>query len=73
MMPFGVCVTGMNEKLRNRTLNDAFKRFQRLPMLPPKGDMDKTRTEKPAWQLMQFGIIGNCVTNSTPTLQALAE
>jgi hypothetical protein len=59
----------MNEKLKRTRLNDAFKRFQRLPMLLPKGDMRDAKGEKPTWQPMPFGLM----SKPTPALQGFAE
>lgn len=73
MTPFGVCLTAMNEKLKRRMLNDAFKRFQRLPMLLPKSDAQDSRTENPAWQALPFSFIAKCVSTPDSTLQTLAE
>ena len=69
----GVCVTGMNEKLKRTKLNDAFKMFQRLPMLLPKGDARDSSKQKPAWQPLPFGIMGQCVRTNNGAFQALAE
>jgi hypothetical protein len=64
----------MNEKSKRNRLNDAFKRFQRLPLLPTKGDARPLAAEKPAWQPMPFGLLGNCVPpNPNSAWQALAE
>jgi len=69
----GVCVTDMNEKSKRKTLNDAFKRFQRLPMLLPKSDTRDGSTEKAAWQPMNFGLMGQCVHTNSDACRALAE
>jgi hypothetical protein len=64
----------MNDKLKRKQLNDAFKRFQRLPILSPKGDMRVSGTEKPAWQPFRLGLAAQCVHASpNSALQALAE
>jgi hypothetical protein len=64
----------MNEKLKRKTLNDAYKRFQRLPMLLPKSDTRASETEKPGWQPMPFGMMGQCIpANPNSAWQALAE
>jgi hypothetical protein len=64
----------MNEKMKRNRLNDAFKRFQRLPFLPTKGDARATATEKPTWQPMPFSLLSNCVpSNPNSAWQALAE
>jgi hypothetical protein len=62
----------MNEKSKRTRLNDAFKRFQRLPFLPNKGDTRATAAEKPVWQPMPFGLMGKCVPANSG-LQSLAE
>jgi len=70
----GVCVTDMNEKLKRTKLNDAFKTFQRLPMLLPKSDTRESSREKPAWQPSGFGLMGRYVpADANSGLQALAE
>jgi hypothetical protein len=61
----------MNEKMKRKTLNEAFKRFQRLPMLLPIGDTRASAKDKPAWQPMHFGLMG--ASNPKSALQALAE
>jgi len=64
----------MNEKSKRNRLNDAFKRFQRLPFLPTKGDARASGPEKPAWQPMPFGLMARCVPpNPNSAWQALAE
>jgi len=64
----------MNEKSKRNRLNDAFKRFQRLPFLPTKGDARASAPEKPAWQPMPFGLMTQCVPpNPNSAWQALAE
>jgi hypothetical protein len=62
----------MNEKPKRNRLNDAFKRFQRLPFLPTKDDMRAATTEKPAWQPLPIGLISQC-TPAYPGMQSLAE
>jgi hypothetical protein len=63
----------MNEKMKRNRLNDAFKRFQRLPSLPNKGDA-RAASEKPAWQPLPFGLLGKLVPpNPNTAWQALAE
>jgi hypothetical protein len=62
----------MNEKMKRTRLNDAFKRFQRLPFLPTKGDTRAPAKEKPAWQPMPFSLMGKCVPANSG-LQSLAE
>jgi hypothetical protein len=64
----------MKEKLKRKTLNDAFKRFQRLPFVPSKNDIRASAVEKPAWYAMPFGPMAPCApTNPNSTFQALAE
>jgi hypothetical protein len=62
----------MNEKPRRNRLNDAFKRFQRLPLLPTKGDTRASVAEKPTWQALPFGLIGHC-SPAHPGMQSLTE
>jgi hypothetical protein len=62
----------MNEKSKRTRLNDAFKRFQRLPFLPTKGDARVPVSEKPAWQPMPFGLMGKCAPANSG-LHSLAE
>jgi len=64
----------MNEKLRRKHLNDAFKRFQRLPLLSPKSDTRESSSEKPAWLPFHVDLAAQCVhANPNSALQALAE
>jgi hypothetical protein len=64
----------MNEKMKRNRLNDAFKRFQRLPFLPTKGDARPSAADKPAWQPMPFSLLSKCVPpNPNSAWQALAE
>jgi hypothetical protein len=69
----GVGVTDMNEKFKKTRLNDAFKRFQRLPILLPKSDTRDESAEKTAWQPTSVGSMGKYFTNPTPALQVFAE
>jgi hypothetical protein len=40
----------MNEKMKRTELNNAFKRFQRLPFVLPKSDIRPPQANKTLWQ-----------------------
>jgi hypothetical protein len=63
----------MNKNMKRTELNDAFKRFQILPILLPKSDARAAEPHK-KWQRPRFDV--RCLPtfpNVQTTLQSLAE
>jgi hypothetical protein len=62
----------MNEKMKRIELNDAFKRFQRLPLVLPKSDTRPPQANKTPWQAPRLDAarMSDCADSA---LQSLAE
>jgi hypothetical protein len=66
------CETNMNMKMKRTELNDAFKRFQYLPLLLTKGDIRPPQTNKTSWQPARLDA-ARMPNPADSTLQSLAE
>jgi hypothetical protein len=66
------CGPNMNEKLKRTELNGAFKRFQRLPWLLTKSDIQPPQAEKTPWQPARLDP-PRTSDRADSTLQSLAE